>query len=63
VLRQKANHLVKLAGESCRRRFGDLIAGPGQSIWLGYGLLTAQHAYPVNLLAYWEVVSPNRVGV
>jgi hypothetical protein len=55
VLRQKANHLVKLAGESCWRRFGDLIAGLSQNIWLGYGLLTSQHAYPVNLLAYWEV--------
>lgn len=54
VLRQKANHLVKLEGESCWRPFGDLIAGPGQSIWLGHGLLTALHAYPVNLLAHWK---------
>lgn len=55
VLRQKASHLVKLAGESNWQRFGDLITKPGQKIWLGYRLLTAEHAHPVNLLAYWNL--------
>lgn len=54
VLRQKPNHLVKLEGRSFWQPFGDLISAPGQSIWLGRGLLTALHAYPVNLLAYWK---------
>jgi len=53
VLRQKANHKVKL-GESDWRRFGDLIEKPGQSNWLGHGLLTFKHAHPSNLLAHWK---------
>ncbi len=55
VLRQKANHLVKLAAESSWQRFGDLITKPGQKVWLGRGLLTAKHAQPTNLMAYWKV--------
>jgi len=53
VLRQKANHKVKL-GESDWQRFGDLIEKPGQSNWLGSGLLTFKHAHPSNLLAHWK---------
>jgi len=53
VLRQKANHQVKL-GESGWQRFGDLIERPGQSRWLGHGLLTAEHAHPTHLLAHWK---------
>ena len=53
VLRQKANHKVKL-GESDWRRFGDLIEKPGQSNWLGPGLLTFKHDHPTNLLAHWK---------
>jgi len=34
--------------------FGDLIRKPGQSLWLGSGLLTAEHAHPVNLWAHWQ---------
>ncbi|HIC93388.1 MAG TPA: hypothetical protein EYP09_03965, partial [Anaerolineae bacterium] len=29
VLRQRADHLVKLEGESCQRHLGDSISGPG----------------------------------
>ena len=54
VLRQKANHQVKLTSSDTWRRLGDLIQNPGQSIWLGSALLTAMHAYPVNLLAHWK---------
>ena len=54
VLRQKANHQVKLTSSDTWQRLGDLIQNPGQSIWLGSALLTATHAYPVNLLAHWK---------
>ena len=54
VLRQKANHQVKLDDASGWQRFGDLVERPGQSHWLGRGLLTAQHAHPTNLLAHWK---------
>jgi len=53
VLRQKANHCVKL-GASDWQRFGDLVEKPGQSNWLGRGLLTSKHAHPTNLLAHWK---------
>lgn len=53
VLRQKSNHRVKL-GEGDWQSFGDLIQGPGESHWLGYGLLTFQHAYPARLFAHWK---------
>jgi hypothetical protein len=55
VLRQKANHRVRLAGSYTWRRLGDLIHKPGQSIWLGSALLTAKYAHPVNLLVHWKV--------
>jgi len=55
VLRQKANHQVKLAGSNSWQRLGDLIHWPGQSIWLGPALLTAKYAHPVNLLLHWKV--------
>jgi len=54
VLRQKANHQVKLASSNTWQRFGGVIQNPGQSIWLGPALLTAEHAHPVNLLAHWK---------
>jgi hypothetical protein len=53
ALRQKSNHRVKL-GKGDWQPFGDLIQGPGESHWLGYGLLTFQHAYPVHLFAHWQ---------
>ena len=53
VLRQKANHQVKLR-ESDWQPFGDLIEKPGQSNWLGRGLLTSKHAQPTHLLAHWK---------
>jgi len=55
VLRQKANHQVKLADSNIWQSLGSLIHQPGQSIWLGPALLTAKHAYPVNLLLHWKV--------
>jgi hypothetical protein len=53
VLRQKANHLIRLPGGDWLR-FGDVIREPGQSLWLGEGRLTREHAHPTNLLAHWE---------
>ena len=55
VLRQKANHQVKLAGSNTWQRLGNLIQQPGQSIWLGPALLTSKYAHPVNLLLHWKV--------
>ena len=52
VLRQKSSHLVQLLGKE-RQAFGDLVQ-KGQCLWLGEGLLTAQHAFRVNLLAQWK---------
>lgn len=54
VLRQKANHQVKFSTDRDWQSFGDLIQSPGQSIWLGLGLLTLKHAHPVHLLAHWK---------
>jgi len=54
VLRQKANHQVKLAERGGWQSFGAVIHKPGQSIWLGRGLLTGKYAHPVNLLARWK---------
>ena len=54
VLRQKANHLVKGKRQHAWQRFGDLVLQPGQSVWLASARLTQQHAYSVNLLAYWK---------
>jgi len=53
ALRQKANHLIRLPGSDWQH-FGDVIQEPGQSLWLGEGLLTREHAHPTNLLAHWE---------
>jgi hypothetical protein len=54
VLRQKANHRVNLCDGSGWQPFGDLVEKPGQSNWLGRGLLTFKHAHPTNLLAHWK---------
>jgi hypothetical protein len=54
VLRQKANHQVKLGDESSWQHFGNLVERPGQSYWLERGLLTSKHAHPTNLLAHWK---------
>jgi hypothetical protein len=53
VLRQRAYNQVKI-GDQEWCHFGDLIRKPGQSIWLGQGLLAAKHAHPVNLWAHWQ---------
>ena len=53
VLRQRAYSQVKI-GDQGWCHFGDLIRKPGQSIWLGQGLLTAKHAHSVNLWAHWQ---------
>lgn len=53
VLRQSGNNLVKLEGQGWRH-FDRMVWYPGASRWLGPGLLTEKHAYPVNLLAHWR---------
>jgi len=54
VLRQKANNQIQNGGQDWQD-FGAVVTQPGQSVWLGQGLLTRQHAHPTNLLAHWEV--------
>jgi hypothetical protein len=54
VLRQKANNQIQWADEPWQN-FGAVLTGPGQSRWLGRGLLTKEHAFPVHLLAHWQV--------
>jgi hypothetical protein len=54
VLRQPGNHLVQHPGQAAWQRFDTLIQRPGQRVWLGRAYLTQQHAYAVNLCAYWQ---------
>ena len=54
VLRQKGNHLVQLPHETRWRRFDSLISRRRQRIWIPQALLTKNHAYGVNLIAYWK---------
>jgi len=53
VLRQSGYNLVKLEGQGWRH-LDRFVWHPGESLWLGPGLLTMTHAYPVNLLAHWR---------
>lgn len=55
VLRQTGKHLVQTAGQTGWQTFRAVIHRAGQSVWLPHARLTAQHAQPVNLLAYWQV--------
>ena len=57
VLRQKANNQIQWAAQPWQN-FGEVVTGPGQSLWLGRGHLTKEHAFPVQLLAHWEVGEP-----
>jgi hypothetical protein len=52
VLRQKANNQIQLPDQPWQN-FGDVLTAAGQSPWVGRGLLTKQHEFPVNLLAHW----------
>ena len=54
VLRQESRNMVVLTLGDEWQRFGDLVARPGQSVWLGRRCLTKRHIYPVNLLAHWK---------
>ena len=55
VLRQKTDTGVWLNEKRGWQTFGSYIHGPGESIWLGRGCLTAKKIYPVNLLVHWNV--------
>jgi hypothetical protein len=54
VLRQKANNQIQMPGQVWQD-FGAILTKPGQSLWLGTGLLTMKHAHATNLLAHWQV--------
>jgi hypothetical protein len=54
VIRQKGSHLVQLPNQTHWQRFDSLISRRRQCVWLPQALLTENHAYGVNLLAYWQ---------
>jgi hypothetical protein len=54
VLRQKANHRVKLSEQSEWQHLGNLIQNSGQSLWFDRGVLTLKYAYCTNLLLHWQ---------
>jgi hypothetical protein len=55
VLRQKTNTGVWINEESGWKPFGSFIHKPNNSIWLGYGYLTKNDMFPVNMLVHWKV--------
>lgn len=55
VLRQKGDTGVWFDEKNGWKTFASYINGPGQSVWLGKGYLTAKEIYPVNLLVHWDV--------
>jgi hypothetical protein len=54
VLRQKPRHQITLSSNSNWQCFGGVVKQPGQSIWLGPGLLTFEHAHLTNLFVHWK---------
>ena len=54
VLRQKSDSGVWLQNSTDWKPFGSFVQKAGQSLWLGYGYLTASHIYPTNLLVHWQ---------
>jgi hypothetical protein len=54
VMRQKSNTWVKLQEELTWLRFGALAKRGDRPRWTTAALLTQQHAYSTNLLAYWK---------
>lgn len=55
VLRQKSNTQVWQDEKQEWQDFGSFVKKAGQSVWLGKAYLSAEHIYPVNLLAHWEI--------
>jgi hypothetical protein len=55
VLRQKTSVHVCLAQDTEWHKFGSWVLKPGQSRWLGKGLLTESEIYPVYLLVHWAM--------
>lgn len=54
VLRQKGNHLLRLAQDQPWQRCDTLLTQPGQQAWFPQIELTQQHAHPCNFLALWQ---------
>ena len=55
VLRQKSDTCLWLEQSTEWKPFASFIQKPGQSLWLGYGYLTAKEICPTNLLIHWQV--------
>lgn len=54
ALRQKGNHLLRLAQDQPWRRCDSLLTQPGQQIWLTQIELTQEHAISCNFFAFWK---------
>jgi hypothetical protein len=55
ILRQKSDTCLWFHASNEWKPFSSFIQQAGQSIWLGYGYLTANEIYPTNLLIHWAV--------
>ena len=55
AVRQISKICLRLEQSDDWRPFGSFVQKAGESIWLGRGYLTAQKAYPTNLLAHWQI--------
>jgi hypothetical protein len=55
VLRQKGRIGLTTPEAKAWQRLDSLVLAPGQAVWLREIYLTQRFAFPVNLLAYWQV--------
>lgn len=53
TLRQKGNHLLRLAQDQPWQRCDTLVTHPGEQVWLTRIELTQEHAHPCNFFALW----------
>jgi hypothetical protein len=54
VLRQKSDTCIWCNDQENWKTLRSFVQKPGQSVWLGYGYLTASEIYPTNLLVHWK---------
>jgi Transposase DDE domain len=54
VMRQKGNHLVRLADDALWQRFDELVSEPGQRCFHLASQLSKKHAYKTHLQAIWH---------
>jgi hypothetical protein len=54
VLRQKGSHTIRCGEQDVWRRVDELVAGPGQDLWLEGVQLTQKYHHGTNFLAFWR---------